>query len=873
MDKEQMSLDPNITNTGVKNQEIVDEMRVSYLNYAMSVIVSRALPDAKDGLKPVQRRIIYAMYKLGFLPSKAYKKSARTVGEVIGKYHPHGDTAVYDAMVRMAQNFNVRYLLVDGQGNFGSIDGDSAAAMRYTESKLQKLTMEVVDELEKGTVNFRPNYDGSTREPDTLPSKLPLLLLNGADGIAVGMATKIPPHNLTEISDAILEIIKNGNNHENEKYSIPDYNNLIKSRDDINQLDNSRFPKFRTDLSVETLLKYVKGPDFPTGAEMYDQSGIVDAYATGRGRIIMRAVANIEETTGGKYKIVISEIPYQVNKARLVSKIADLVKDKIIEGVYDIRDESSKGEIRVVVYIKRDAKPKSILNRLFKYTEMQKSYNVNMLALVDNEPHVITLARALEIFIEHRQRIIIKRTEFELGKSKEREHILEGLMIALDNLDEVIDTIRKSKDSEEAKDNLIKKFKLSEIQAQAILDMQLRRLAALERQKIEDEYKEIKKIIQDLLTVLNTPQKVLDIISEETIELKNKYGDERRTKVFKGRIGEISEDDLVPQEDVVVAISKQGYIKRVKLSAYSLQQRGGVGKKFMSTKEDDSVEHVFSTNTHDSVLFFTSKGRVFKIKVYDIPEASRVSKGKPIINLIDIDQDELITSVLNQSKSGDVVDQDVLQEGEIKSENEGKSYQFLLMATEKGTVKKTEISEFENIKSNGLIAIKLTAGDQLAWVRPTTGDSEIVLITEQGRSIRFHETDVRETGRSTIGVRGIKFKKPDDRVIAMDVIRHKELLVLTLSELGFGKVTPIEQFPRQNRGGQGVYAAKVNTKTGILITGRIIDHPEKEYLIMSKEGQAVKIPTASLPERNRQTVGVRMIKLRSGDKVAASTII
>jgi len=871
--KEQMSLAPNIIEKGVRIREITDEMKVSYLNYAMSVIVSRALPAAKDGLKPVQRRIIYAMYTMGFLPNKAYKKSARTVGEVIGKYHPHGDTAVYEAMVRLAQNFNVRYLLVDGQGNFGSIDGDSAAAMRYTESKLQKLSLELVEGLGKQTVNFRPNYDGSTSEPELLPTKVPLLLLNGADGIAVGMATKIPPHNLTELTNAILELLKQGNKHENTNYIIPKYTDVITTRKDLETLEQNRFPKFKTELKPEDLIKIVTGPDFPTGAEIYDQSGTLDAYSTGRGRIIMRAIATIEDDKGGKYKIVVTEIPYQVNKARLVAKIATLVKNKTIEGIYDIRDESSKGDIRIVVYIKRDGKPKSILNRLYKYTEMQKAYNANMLALVNNEPQVITLPRALELFIEHRQEVIIRRTEFDLAKSKEREHILEGLMIALDNLDEVINTIRKSKDSSIAKDNLMTKFKLSEIQAQAILDMQLRRLAALERQRIEDEYNEIKLTIKDLLLTLVTPQRVLDIIKTETTEIQEKFGDERRTKVFKNKIGEMSEEDLIPLEEVVVAVSRQGYKKRVKLSSYSLQKRGGVGKKFMPTKEDDSVEHVFSTNTHDNVLFFTSKGRVFSLKVHEIPEYGRTAKGKPIINLIDLEQDESITSILTQNKSGHLLDEDTLQEGEQKTEHQGTAYKYLFMATEQGTIKKTNLSDFTNIKSNGLIAIKLVPGDKLSWVRPTTGDNEIILITEQGRSIRFHETDVRATGRSTIGVRGIKFKNADDKVIAMDVVRHTELYVLTLSKLGYGKITKIDQFPMQNRGGQGVYAAQVNKKTGILIMGRIMDHPQKEFLIMSEDGQGVKIPVASLPERNRQTIGVRMIKLRTGDKVAAATII
>lgn len=858
---------------GVKKRKITAEMKHSYLNYAMSVIVSRALPDAKDGLKPVQRRILYAMHKLGFFHNKAYKKSARTVGEVIGKYHPHGDTAVYDAMVRLAQDFNVRYPLIDGQGNFGSIDGDSAAAMRYTESRLQRITLDILEGLDKNTVNFRTNYDGSTSEPEILPSKLPILLLNGGDGIAVGMATKIPPHNLTEICDATIRIIDEGNKAENISKTIPNYKEILFTEDDLDKLPKNRFPSFSSDLTSKDLIQQVKGPDFPTGGEIYDQSEIINAYSTGKGRILMRAVASIEEQKGGRYQIIITQIPYQVNKARLIQKIADLVKNKKVVGISDIRDESNKEGMRIVVDIKRDGKPKTILNRLFKYTEMQKAFNANMLALVDGEPRVLTLKNSLEYFIQHRQEITIRKTEYNLAKNREREHILEGLMIALSNLDDVIQTIRESKDAEIAKNNLIKKFKLSLIQAQAILDMQLRRLAALERQKIEEEYEQVKKSIDELLHVLTNPTEVLRIIKSETEEIKQKFGDERRTKVFKGKVGEISEEDLIPNEEVIVTVSTQGYIKRIIQKSYHAQKRGGVGKRFMTTKENDNVEHVFSTNNHDDILFFTSKGRVFQIKVYDIPETSRISKGKPIINLINIEQDELITSILTINKLGNIIDEDVLQEGEQATENHGKAYEFITMATKYGTIKKTRIEEFQNIKSNGLIAIKLNKNDDLAWVRPTTGDSDIVLITKMGRSIRFHESDIRPTGRATMGVRGIKFKFKNDEVIAMDVVRHKETVLLTLSERGFGKTTLLEQYPTQNRGGQGVFTAKLNAKTGNLVAARIIDHPRKELLIMSKHGQAVKIPTEELPERNRQTSGVKMIRLRADDTVAAIAII
>lgn len=864
--------EPKATPSNIKVTNIADEMKASYINYAMSVIVSRALPDVKDGLKPVQRRILYAMHKLNFYPNKPYKKSARTVGDVIGKYHPHGDIAVYDALVRLAQEFNVRYTLVDGQGNFGSVDGDSAAAMRYTESRLAKISTELLEDLDKKTVNFRPNYDGSTREPEILPSKLPILLLNGADGIAVGMATKIPPHNLSEIADALMGMIENGNEIEIEKSKIPDYKNIIKSTQDLENLSSERLHKFQSDLSVEELLKHVKGPDFPTGAEIYDFSEIKTLYETGRGRIVMRAVAKIQEGKGGKYHIIISEIPYQVNKARLVSKIADLVRNKVIEGVSDIRDESNKEGMRIVIDIKSQGKPKAILNRLYKYSEMQKAYSANMLALVNNEPVILNLKRFLELFIEHRQEVVIRRTEFDLAKSKEREHILEGLMIALDHLDEVISTIRKSKDSEDAKEQLMKKFKLSEIQAMAILDMQLRRLAALERQKIEDEYKAILKTIEQLLTTLNNPKKVLEIIGKEIVELKEKYGDERKTKVYKHKIGEISEEDLIPKEEVIVTISEQGYIKRIKHKDYQVQKRGGVGKKFMTTKEDDAVKHVLSASTHDDIMFFTNKGRVFITKVYDIPEFGRAAKGQPVINLINIEQNELITSILTRNKSGNLVDEDILQEGEEKTETSGKEYKYLFMATKRGVVKKSSINDYANIHSNGLIAIKLSDDDELVWVKPTTGSSEILLVTENGKSIRFNETDVRETGRATMGVTGIKFTG-QDKMVSMDVVRKNEFFLLTVAENGFGKITVLEQFPMQNRGGKGVFAAKVNDKTGKLIAARIIDHPDKELLIMSRNALAVKIPVKELPERNRQTSGVKLIKLRDSDKVAAIAIV
>ncbi len=859
----------------IRQRNIVDEMKTSYINYAMSVIVARALPDVKDGLKPVQRRILYSMYKLGIFPNKAYKKSARTVGDVIAKYHPHGDTAVYDAMVRMAQDFNMRYPLIDGQGNFGSIDGDSAAAMRYTESRLQKISMEILNEINENTVDLIENYDGSTKEPIILPSKIPNLLINGADGIAVGMATKIPPHNLSEIIDAIQAILKNGNKAENiQQIENQKYIDQIHTLEDLKNLPKNRFPAFKTDLLAEDLYEFVKGPDFPTAGVIYDKQEVINTYATGKGRIITRAIASIEEAKGGRYHIIITQIPYQVNKARLVAKIADLVRNKKIKGIADLRDESNREGMRIVIEIKRDGKPKTILNKLYKYTEMQKAFNANMLALVDGEPQVLNLPRILELFIQFRQEVVIRRSEFRLAKKREREHILEGLMIALDNLDEVIKTIRNSKDADVAKNALMKKFKLSERQAIAILDMQLRKLAALERQKIEDEYKQIKKEIAELLSILKTPQKVLEIISEEMAQIKDKYGDERKTKVVKGKVNEFSEEDLVAEEDVIVTVSEQGYIKRMKQDVYSRQHRGGKGKKGMTTKEGDTVAHVFSCNTHDDILFFTNKGRVFLQKVYEIPEYGRTAKGQAIINLINIDQDELVTSILTKSKSGKIIDEDTLQEENTKeTKKQARNYKYLFFSTKKGVVKKTQIQEFQNIKSNGLIAIKLAENDELVWVKPTTGDNEIILVTHNARSIHFHEKDVRPTGRATMGVRGIKMKDDNDFVISMDVIRITEDFMLTVSENGYGKMTKLEQYSIQKRGGQGIYAARINEKTGKLVAARILDHPDMELLIMSQKGQAVKIPTKELPQRNRQTAGVRLMNISNGDKVAAIAII
>ena len=872
--QEQLEIIKEVVEGGRRdNEDIVSEMKKSYIDYAMSVIVARALPDVRDGLKPVQRRILFSMYKANIMPGSAYKKVARIVGDTMGKYHPHGDASIGDALVRMAQDFTMRYTLVDGQGNFGSIDGDPAAAQRYIEARLSKIGAKMLEGVEN-TVDYGPNYDGTEIEPQVLPTIIPNLLVNGSEGIAVGMATKIPPHNLTEILEATNALIENGNVWDSTalKNLEINYERDIRNLADIDKLPSKRFYRFESEIAISELLKFVKGPDFPTGAQIYNQKNISQVYETGRGGILMRAVSEIEELKGGKFRILITELPYQVNKSVLLAKIAQLAKDKKIEGISDLRDESNREGIRIVVELKREAKPKTIENQLYKYTELQKSFNSNILALVDGEPKLLNLREILQLFVTHRQEIVTRRSEVELGKTREREHILEGLMIALDNLDEVIRTIRESKDADIAKLNLMTRFKLSDIQAQAILDMQLRRLAALEREKIENEYKEILKRIKELLILLNSPEKILEMIKNELNEIKEKFGDKRKTKVFKGDVDELNEEDLIVNEKTYVTISTQGYIKRVKNDTYTVQNRGGSGKKGAEIKDDDTVRHVFNCNTHDEVLFFTNAGKVYSLKVYEIPEYSRTAKGIPLVNLINISQGELVTSILTRSEKGLVLDEDISQEGQVKDVNSGKEYKFLFMATRKGTVKKTLIEEFQNIRSNGLIAIGLTEGDELIWVKPTDGNDEIILVTKLAKSIHFKEEDVRETGRSSQGVRGIKLKK-EDEVISMDIFRVKENGMLTISENGFGKMTELAQFSLQKRGGTGVFAAKINAKTGNLVVARVLDHPHRELLILSDKGQAIKIPTDDLPQRNRQTSGVTLMRMKKDDKVAAVAII
>lgn len=802
------------TNFGkIEPIEITDEMQRSYLDYAMSVIVSRALPNARDGLKPVHRRILYAMHELGLTAEAKYRKSATVVGEVLGKYHPHGDAPVYDALVRLAQDFAMRIPLVDGQGNFGSVDGDPPAAMRYTEAKMAKITSEMLADIEKNTVSFADNFDGTRKEPEILPAKFPNLLVNGSAGIAVGMATNIPPHNLVEACDAAIHL--------------------------------SNDPES----SVEDLMKFVKGPDFPTGGAIFDINEIRAAYATGKGRIVMRAKAEIEEDQGGKFNIIVTELPYQVNKATLIARIANLVKEKKLEGVSDLRDESDRHGMRIVVELKREGRPKALLNNLYKYTAMQLAFNVNTVALVDGVPLTLTLKQALTEFIRHRQEVVTKRTQFDLDAAKTRAHILEGLKIALDHLDAVIETIKKSKDADTAKTNLIKRFKLTEIQATAILDMQLRRLAALERKKIEDEYRNVLKTITYLEALLASPKKILQVIEEELTNLKEKYGDDRRTRVYPNQVGDFSEEDLIPAEEVIVTITRGGYVKRSPSSVFRTQGRGGKGVAGVTMKEEDTVSDIFPANTHDSLMFFTNKGRVFQIKVYELPEGSRYSKGVAIINLINLEQEEAVTSILPIAKTA-----------KAKSN-------FLFMATKGGIVKKTNLGEFEHIRKSGMIAINLNQKDELSWVKLTNGKDQIMMVTNNGMSIKFTEKNVRPMGRPTAGVLGIRLKGTDN-VVTMDKVSDKgELIVVT--EKGFGKRSKLSDWPLQGRAGYGVKAAEIAARNGKLVSAQVIGSADKSLIVTSKLGQVIKLPVKDVPVLTRQTQGVILIRLSDKQDVVA----
>ena len=814
----------------LQKTEITSEIKRAYLDYAMSVIVSRALPDVRDGLKPVHRRILFAMHEMSLSHSAKYSKSAKIVGEVMGKYHPHGDVPIYDSLVRLAQDFSMRYPLVDGQGNFGSMDGDPPAAMRYTEARMAAITAEMLLDIEKETVDYLPNFDSTLKEPVFLPSLLPNLLLMGSEGIAVGMATKIPPHNLSEVIDAIAHIIGKAKITVEPNFSIT------------------------SEVTVDELLEFIKGPDFPTAGAIYDWNEIKNVYTTGRGKILIRGKAEIEEIGQGKSAIIITELPYQVNKALLVARIAELAKEKKVDGISDLRDESDRHGVRVVVELKRDAAPKKVLNNLFKHTSLQTSFPANIVALVDGTPQTLNLKTILEEFLKHRYLVVKRRSEFELKQAKARLHILEGLKIAVENIDAVIKTIRESKTQEEAKQNLMTKFKLTEIQATAILDLQLRRLAALERQKIEEEYQMVKETIEYLEDLLAHPAKILIVIKEELNKLKEKYADERRTKVFKSKVGEFSDEDLIPNEPTVVTLTDTGYIKRQSLNSFKTQHRGGKGIIGMTTKEEDTIADIKSLETHDNLLFFTNKGKVYQIKAYEINESSRTSKGTAIVNLLNIESGEKVESFINYKK--------------------GSEAKYVFLTTKNGTVKKSSLSEFENIRRSGILAIKLDKDDELVWSKLTKGDDDILIVTRNGKSIRFSEKSVRPMGRNTMGVRGILIGK-DDRVIQMDIVSKGEKLdVFTIMENGLGKKTEVSQFHTQGRGGQGVKVAEVTQKTGKVASSQIIPVNAEEVIITSQKGQIVKLELKSVPRLSRATQGVILMRFSSAnDHVASATCI
>lgn len=852
--------------------KITEELSQSYIDYAMSVIVARALPDIRDGLKPVHRKILYAMHLMSLDPGKPFSKSAKIVGEVLGKYHPHGDTAVYETLVRLAQDFSMRYPLVQGQGNFGSVDGDPAAAMRYTEARLAKISPYMLFDIEKDTVNFVDNFDATLKEPDCLPALLPNLLLMGSEGIAVGMATKIPPHNLGEVVDGVIETIKKGKivsedikkQDEQTDFVIKKIN-LVAAGEEKKLKKTEVTPQntsFESDITIEDLVEIIPGPDFPTGGAIYNAKDMVDVYSTGRGRISIRGIADIEEDKKGKVKIVITEIPYQVNKATLVKNIADLVKNKKVTGISDLRDESDKDGMRVVIELKRDARPKSVLNNIYKHTRLQTTFPANFVSLIEGTPYTVNLKQILTEYIKHRQRVVVRRTIFELTQAKKRAHILEGLKIALDNLDEVIKTIRRSKTQEEAKNNLIKRFELTAVQSTAILDMQLRRLAALEREKIEKEYKELKKLIDSLIAILKDPQRVLKIITDELKNLKEKMADKRRTKIYKQNIGEFSEEDLIAKKEAIIMITKTGYIKRLSRDVYKSQRRGGKGIIGMTMKEEDEIEHLVPCTTHDDILFFTNKGKVYGTRAWEIPEASRQAKGQAVVNILDIDQDELVLSVISITNK--------------------KSNHFI-MATKKGVVKKTKIREFENMRSTGLIAIKMKADDELVMVDKTSGKDHVFLFTQKGKGIRFPESNVRPMGRATTGMKGIRLN-PGDKVISMVILprnlkkpkdKRKKFFrdILTLSEKGIGKRTAAKLFPVQKRAGKGVKATVVNERTGNTASAKVVTEKVEQVLITSTHGQVIKLPLKNIPQMGRSTQGVIMMRFaKKTDLVAAMAV-
>ncbi|QJU08800.1 DNA gyrase subunit A [Candidatus Saccharibacteria bacterium oral taxon 488] len=799
--------------TGLERRRLEHVMQDNFFRYSMSVIVDRALPDVRDGLKPVHRRILYSMNQNGNRSTAKFVKSARIIGDVMGKYHPHGDSAIYDSMVRLAQDWAMRYTLVQGQGNFGSMDGDPPAAHRYTEARLDKPAEELLTDIEKETVDFKDNFDGSEREPIVLPAKLPNLLLNGQIGIAVGMATSIPTHNLGELVDATVELINN------------------------------------PEATVDDLLKHVKGPDFPTGAIVYGGAPMRQAYATGRGSVMMRAVAEIQETKKGRHQIVVTEIPYGVNKATLIEKIGELHKEKRVM-LADLRDESSRGKVRIVIELKKDAYPKKVLNQLYKLTALQTSFNYNMLALVNTmQPRILGLHDILSEFIKHRQSVVRRRTEFELKKAKARAHILEGYKIALDHIDEVIKTIRASKTQDEAEKNLRAKFGLSEIQAKAILAMQLRRLTGLEREAVENELRELLKLIARLEAILADEQEILNIIKTELLEMKEKYGDERRSKIINHELGKFSDEELIPDEEAVILLTGENYIKRTLLSDYRKQNRGGKGKRGMTTKEEDIIDQVVPANTHDYLLFFTNRGRIFRLKAYEVPAASLSAKGVAAVNLLQLQPEEKITAI-------------------IKHEKNAGDQGYLFMATKNGTVKKTPLGDYANIRTNGLIAIKLDDGDELRWIKKTDGKSDVIISTSAGQAIRFNEQDARPMGRAARGVRGVRLR-PNDCVVGMDIVTSDDQTLLVISEKGFGKRTKVTNFPSHKRGGVGIKAAIVTTKTGPIISVQTIDPTMNEALLVSQNGQTIRLGLSDIKLLGRTTQGVTIMRLSDGDAVSS----
>ena len=810
---------------GVEELTVENVMEDSFLRYSMSVIIDRALPDVRDGLKPVHRRILYAMYKNGWRAPHATVKSARIVGEVMGKYHPHGDSSIYDAMVNLAQPWKMRYTLVEGQGNFGSMDGDDPAASRYTEARMDKVGAELLADIEKETVDFRDNFDGTEKEPVVLPAALPNILLNGQMGIAVGMATNIPPHNLGEVVDATVALIEN------------------------------------PEASLEDLMKHVKGPDFPTGAEVYGGAPMKQAYATGKGSVTIRAVANIEERKNGRFNIVITEVPYGMSKESFIEKVRQLVLDKKLTHIADARDESARGKIRVVVELKKDAYPKKILNQLYKMTDLQTNFHYNVLALVNGiQPRIMGLKEILAEFIKHRQKVIRRRTEFDLRKAKERAHILEGLKIALDNIDEVIKTIRESYD--DADKRLMERFGLSEIQAAAILAMQLRRLQGLERDKIEAELQELMALIAKYEEILADEAKILNVVKEELLVMKEKYGDKRRSKIFNHELGKFSEEELIPEEESVILLTAENYIKRVSQTDFRRQNRGGKGKRGMTTKEEDVISQILTTNSHDYLYIFTSQGRMFKMKAYEVPQASLTAKGTAAVNLLNMHPDEKITEIIKYNEDN--------QQSDDKSDDEADEYLF--MATKNGTIKKTAMKNYANVRSNGLITIKLDPGDELKWVKPTTGKNDIIISTSAGQAIRFNEADVRAMGRSAMGVRGMRLR-PKDEVVGMDIVTDPKQKLIAVSANGYGKSTLVANFPTHKRGGVGIKVAAVTAKTGPIVAVHTLDPEASEVIMMSSNGQAIRVAVKDIPTLGRATQGVRIMRMADGDTVASIGIV